>query len=133
MRYSSGLLVLFLSLLVTSAGAGVALSDEELDQASARGLDGFALNVSPVVVEVPIIVINQPINITTVIDMPVNVNTMLAICSFCPGGKAPTIIANNPIVKDLSVSSPQITPLLTNVSVPTVVSPSVGNPSFRFP
>ena len=134
MRYTTALLDLALVLLAAVSGAGTVLSDEELDQVSARGVGGFTESVVPTIatIYVPVVVMNTSINYTTVIDMPINVNTTFGICSYCPGGTGPTVIASNPINKDLVVSAPQITTIPTTVSVPTVLSPSVGNPSFDF-
>ncbi len=84
MRYTSGILALLLAFLVFSAEAGSdlsVLSDEELDQVSARGFssDFFPFAQS----ETTTTIINMPININTITVTQVNANPVTAICTNC--------------------------------------------------
>ncbi len=133
------------------ANAGkIALSDEDLDGVSARGIE-VPINI-PTSVSAPTNVVTFiPIStgIVTNVDTIVNTNTALETCVFAACVNSGVSAANNnSIVSQPAIVSPQTNNFLNSLQaptvsstsgsglvwqVPTLQSPSVQNPTIQVP
>lgn len=148
MRTGAISLVLLL-LLVSPVGAATLLTEDDLDDVSAAGFSWSSL-ITPVVITVPTTFINIPINVNTIIDTNIGVNTAVATCGFCPGTPGPTVTNINPMNTTQTVNIPQtntFTPTFNFapttivgtaswaplITPPTITVPQVSVPSIKLP
>lgn len=128
MRTALAMMLVMLGLLAGPASAGTLLSDVDLDEVSAAGVAPFSPFVAPVVMTVPTTLVNIPVNVNTIIDTTIGVNTAVGVCGVCPGGAGPSVNAWNPIFSNNNVQIPQFNSFLPFVNYQPSVN--VGTPAY---
>lgn len=121
-------LLLLLVASVAPAVAATPLAEEDLDQVSAAGFSLSLPFIAPVVITVPTTFVNIPINVNTVIDTNIGVNTAVGVCGYCAGTPGPTVLNSNPLANPLTVNIPQsntFTPTFNFTPVTTIGVPSL--------
>ena len=150
MRIALAMILAVLGLLLAGpASAGTLLSEAEMDHVSAAGFSWFSPFVAPAVLTVPTTLVNIPINVNTIIDTTIGVNTAIGACGYCPGTPGPVVTTSeNPITKNANLQIPQVNTFLPTLSfsptfnfgspgsfnvTPTVVVPNVTLPNVSLP
>lgn len=128
MRTALAMTLVVLGLLAGPASAGTLLSDADMDDVSAAGVAPFSPFVAPVVLTVPTTLINIPINVNTIIDTTIGVNTAVGVCGNCLGSAGPSVTAFNPIFDNNNVQIPQFNSFLPFLNFQPSVN--VGTPSY---